>query len=139
MHGAMHVNGRGDQRTRHDTVVEHSAGAVDVGEKRLEGAHPLRDAPGYGVPFRRHDHPRHEVEREGPLLAAHRKGHAAVGEHARQLLSPEVQIVGFKWLEGCEQHLVGRARHARQFEHLIPGLRQDVVVEDVSHLADPRK
>ena len=72
----VEVRRRGDHRRGHDAVVEHLPGVVDVVEERLERPDPLLDAAVDGRPGVLLDDPRHDVEREGPLLAADVEGDA---------------------------------------------------------------
>ena len=76
---AVVVRGGGDQLAGDDAVGDHPGVGVDVGEERLERLDPLRDAGLDGLPLRRGDHPRHQVERERPLHAADVEGHAGLG------------------------------------------------------------
>ncbi len=79
----VEVTGTGDEAARHDLVVEHTLGTVDVGQEHLEGAdplsHPLFDDP----PFGGTQQARHEVQRERPFLA---------GQAERDALPVEVGV-----------------------------------------------
>ena len=66
---AVEVRRAGHQPARHDAVGEDLARAVDVGEEPLEREHPLAHAALDDRPLVGVDDPRHEVERERPLLA----------------------------------------------------------------------
>ncbi|WRL67330.1 hypothetical protein U6N30_00850 [Blastococcus brunescens] len=73
----VEVRAGGDHAARDDPVGEHLAGAVDVGEEGLQRVHPLGHAALDGRPLLGPDDPRHDVEREGLLLAGVGEGHPA--------------------------------------------------------------
>ena len=77
---AVEVLRAGDEPARHDAVGQDLAGAVHVGEEALERQHPLAHARLDPDPLRLVDDPRHEVERERPLLTGERERDALVAE-----------------------------------------------------------
>jgi hypothetical protein len=120
-------------RAGHDAVAEDVRRAVDVGEEGLERQHPLPHSAVDQVPLVGGDHPRHQVEREGPLLAVEGEGHPAVGEGPRHLVGPQPQLDRVEVLERGPHGAVGRPRLAGLREHLVPGLAERVFVEYIRH------
>ena len=132
---AVEVRARGDHAAGHDAVGEDLAGAVDVGEERLEGADPLLHAGDDVVPLLGRDDPRQQVEREGLLLAGVREGDAPVGEDLAQLVGAEPQVGRAEGLQRRLHPVVRRPRLPDRREHLVPGARapQRVVAEQGAH------
>ena len=117
--GAAEVAAREDERVRDDAVAQHVAIAVDVVEERLEGAHPLHDAGLDVVPLVLGDQPRHEVQREDPLLAGRRERDPLLQEAAGAHRAALVEIAGGQQLQGLVQRLrVGTGR-AVGVDHLV--------------------
>jgi hypothetical protein len=83
----------GKQRPRHHSVPYHLGRPVDVGEKRLQRAHPLHDARFDQIPLGRRDQPGDQVEREDPLFAGMGEHDALVAEAAVPGLGPSRQVV----------------------------------------------
>ena len=132
-HLAVEAGGGHQDPPGHHAVREHLAVGVDVGEERLQDADALPHAALDEVPLHRVDHPRHEIQRERPLVTTQVEGDAAVGEHPRQLIGAEAQLGRIHRLQGADQAVVGRARLPGSREHLVPGLRGLIPVEDVRH------
>ncbi len=143
------VGGRGDERCGDDPVEDGTLRAVDIGEERLERSHPLLDAGLDIDPLLVVDHPRHRIEREGPLLPREVEGHALC-EIARCERVGATPQLGLGHLgEGAVDLAVrlastDRSAHAgRHVEHLVPRrmlrfvrarrLEAGVAVEQVSH------
>src|SRR5580693_6418664 len=81
-------------RQKPTEVVSSDRGRpVDVGEKRLQRAHPLHDARFDQVPLGRRDQPGDQVEREDPLFAGIGEYDALVAEAAVPGLGPPRQVV----------------------------------------------
>ena len=96
-------------------------------------AHPLSDAPLDDLPVGGVDHPRHDVERERPLLTADVEGDALVEVGAGQGVGSGLQLP-----RRCRgQHRMDvdqcRAHAALGVEHLVPGRPLRVAVEEVRH------
>ncbi len=70
--------GAGDHEPAgHDAIGEHAARVVDIGQERLQGAHPLAYRPDEQVPLDRVDDAGHQVERERALLTGVREASAS--------------------------------------------------------------
>ena len=123
----------------HHAVVEAAASAVDVGEEGLEREHALLHSPGHLVPLQGADDPRDQVERERPLLARVVVGDAPVGEHPGQLVRAVAQLRRVHRLKHADQRVIARAGLAGGREHLVPGFRQPVPIENVRHDHQPRE
>ena len=132
-HFAVEAGGGEQHPPRDDSVGENLPAGVDVGEERLQRADPLPDAAHDQVPFHGVDDPGDQVERERPFLPAQVEGDAAVGEHPRELIGAEAQLRRVHRLQGTDQPVVSRARLPGSREHLVPGLRGLIPVEDVRH------
>ncbi len=91
-HLAVEVGGGDHDPARDHPVVEDRAGRVDVGEEELQGADSLLHAALDDGPRVRLDHPREDVERERPLLAADVEGDALVEVARLQRLGPSQQV-----------------------------------------------
>ncbi len=118
----------------HHAVGEHLAGSVDVGQEPLQRVHPLPHRPGERVPLGRVEDARNQVQRERPLLAGVGEGDSAVGEDPGELVGAGAQIGNGERLQRGEQRPVRRPRLARPLEHLVPGVRHRVLIEDVRHV-----
>ncbi len=130
---AAELLAREDEAPGEHAVVEGAAGAVDVGEERLEDPDPLADAARDEVPLGGVDDPRDEVGGHRPFLARVVVGDTAVGEHAGQLVGAVPQLGRVHRLEDRDQRVVGRAGLAGGREHLVPGLGEPVTIENVRH------
>ncbi|MEY9927991.1 hypothetical protein ABH926_002625 [Catenulispora sp. GP43] len=75
--------------------------------RNASSARPLPYAAVDLVPFRRGDHPWHQVEREGSFLAPEGERHTAVGERPRHLLGSEAHLVGIEMFQRREHPLIG--------------------------------
>jgi hypothetical protein len=118
---------------RHDPVGEHLAGAVDVGQERLQRPDPLRDTGLDDLPFGVRDDPRHDVERERALDALERERDALVEEGAGEHVGPDPELGAGQRLERAVQGLVRLAWHPGLAEHLVPARAEPVVLEQVRH------
>ena len=91
--------------------AKHLAGAVDVGEERLERVHPLARrrarSPSHSLGV---DDPRHEVERERPLLAGVGEGDPGVAEGLAQQVGAGGEFLAVDRLQRREQARVRRPR-----------------------------
>ena len=103
-------------------------------------AHFAADEATVGELLRNHgaDDPRDEVERERPLLPRVVVGNPSVGEHPGELIGAVPQLTRVHRLQDRDQRVVGRAGLAGGREHLVPGVRQPVTLEDVRHVDQPR-
>lgn len=124
---------RQDEPLRHDAVGHGALRAVDVREERLERPHALRDAPRHDVPLVRLDDPRHDVEREGPLLSREVERHALGEVGTGERVGARRHLAGGEPRHRRVHALVARAQRAVVVEHLVPGPRHRVVVEQVRH------
>ena len=131
---AVEVLAGGDQPARDDAVAQDLLLAVDVVEVVLQRLDPLRDAALEPRPLGRRDHPRHQVQRERPLLAGQRERDALVDEGAAQRLGPGLELGGIRRGKLGVDALVGPADVALAVEHLVERLRVGaqivVAVED---------
>ena len=129
---AVEVRGGGHHAARDHAVLEHLPDVIDVGQERLERTHPLPD-PGVDLlPGLHLDDPRHDVERERPLLTADVEGDALVEVGGLQRLDPRSYVVGVEVGEVAAQREVGLAGAVRVV-HLVIGLAGGVVVEQAAH------
>lgn len=96
MHHAVKVRRAHHDPTRNDPVVEHLAVAVHVGQKRLQGTHPLGDPGLDHGPLIGHQNARHDVERERTLLAADVEGDALVEIGALEIVGAAAYLVGLE-------------------------------------------
>ncbi len=127
-----------DDLARDDAVAEHPALAVDVGEEGLEGAHPLGDAGLDLCPLVRQQHAGHDVEREGPLLAADVEGDTLVEVGRLQVLGPCTDLVAVELGELPQDRPV-RDPDALGTHDLVEGLRgAGIVTKQDAHLAQVR-
>ena len=108
-------------------------------EAFLEDPDPLADSLGDQVPLVGVDDPRDEVGGHRPFLARVVVGDAPVGEHSGQLIGAVPQLTRVHRLEHRDQRVVGGARLARGREHLVPGLREPVTIENVRHNPQSRE
>ena len=127
------------RRGGHDPSGDHAVGedlshVVDVGEERLEGAHPLLHARVDLLPGLHLDDPRHDVEREGPLLAADVEGDALVEVRRLEGLDPGGHVALLEVGERRGQGAVRRACvGAGAVEHLVVGRTGRVLLEQALH------
>ena len=133
-HLAVEAGGGQQHPPRDHAVGEDLPAGVDVGQERLQRAHPLPDAAHDQVPFHRVDHAGHQVQRERAFLTAQVEGDPPVGEHPGQLVGAEAQLGRIHRLQRADQPVVRRARLPGSREHLVPGLRGLIPVEDVRHV-----
>ena len=115
---AVVVRRRRDHPAGDDAVVEDLPGVVHVGEEGLQRAHPLLDAALDGGPGVHLDHPRQDVEREGPLLAADVEGDALVEVGGLQRLHPTDQLRSAHLAQRVTQPAVRRSERL-PVEHLV--------------------
>ena len=120
---AVEVLARRHQTAWDDAVAQDLLLAVDVVEVHLERLHPLRDALLQPRPLRGRDDPRHQVERERPLLAGQRERDALVDERAAQRLGAGGEFRGVGRRQFGEDALVRPTHVALGVEHLVEGLR----------------
>ena len=104
----MEVRGGGDHAARDDTVVEHPAGVVHVGEELLQRVHALLHARLDLGPVLHLDDPGEDVERERALLTADVEGDALVEVARLQGLDPALQLDLAHLAEGRLQLAVRR-------------------------------
>ena len=123
-HGlAVEVLAGRDQAARDHAVAQDLLIPVDVVEVALEGIDALGDAPLQPVPFGGRDHPRHQVQRERPLLTGQRKRDALVDERPGQRLGAGLEIRRVRRRELGVDALVRAADIALGIEHLVEGHR----------------
>ena len=119
---AVEVLARGDQPARDHAVAQDLLLAVDVVEVHLQRLDALRDAALQARPLGRRDDPRHQIERERPLLTRQRERDALVDERAPERLGAGREFGGVRRREFGEDALVGSADVALRVEHLVEGL-----------------
>ena len=120
---AVEVLARSDEAARDNPVTQDFLLAVDVVEVVLERLDPLGDATLEARPLRSGDHPRHEVQRERPLLAGKRERDALVDERSSERIGPGLQLGGIRRGKLVVDALVRPPDVARSVEHLVEGLR----------------
>ncbi len=130
---AVKVRRRRDQLPRDDAGFEHLAGAVHVGEKRLERAHPLGDAALDDRPLVGGDDAGHEVEGKRSLLARQAKGDALVAEAAVAGSASLGELVVGEQAECFVQRRVRIAGRVTTAEHLVKREVQLVALEEITH------
>ena len=130
---AVEVRRARHQPARHHAVGQDLARPVHVGEEALEREDALAHAGLDHRPLRGVDDPRHEVERERPLLAGMGEGDALVVEGAVAGRAPQLEVVARERAEDLVQRLVVRARLVGTDEHLVPRALGRVPVEEIAH------
>jgi hypothetical protein len=127
----------GDELPGDDSLLDrarHVLGVVvDVGEERLQRADALFNALLDDGPLVGRDHPGHRVQWEGPLFAGVIEGDALVKVAAGEVLSALAQRLGFHRAERVVDGAVGTPGLIGAAEHLVPGVPESVVLEEVGH------
>ena len=137
---AVEVLARRHQPARDQLVAQNVLLAVDVVEIHLQRAYPLGDAALEPRPFGGRDDPRHEIERERPLLAGQRERDALVDKRAPERIRTGGKLgrIGRRQL-GVDA-LVRSPDGAALVEHLVErrGVRAafSVPLEDSVELLD---
>ena len=112
-----------DQRGRHPAGTQNLLPVIDIVEKGVERAHPLLDPARQAPPFARRDDPRHDVERDQPLvgvgLAIDVEGNACGAKKGFGLLRLALDALGILGIEPFAIFAIGRPGPAIPGYHLV--------------------
>ena len=124
---------RRDHPPRHDPGPHRLTLSVDVGQERLQHPDPLRHT-GFNLrPLVGRDHPRHDIDRERPLLAGEVERHPLVEVGAGQHLSTPTEIPARQGAEGGMHRTVGTSWLLVIGKHLVPRRIDAVAIEELRH------
>jgi hypothetical protein len=135
--GAAELRASENQVAWDDAVGQDATVAINVGEKRVERAHPLNQArlecgPGGCV-----DDPRNRVEREDALGsvsgAVHIEGHAHPAEHAVSARANLGELRRPHREQRIDDARAAGSRLARKIHHLVENARVDLVRRPNGH------
>lgn len=121
MHLAVEVGTGGHQLPGDHAVGHYRHLVVDVIEEGLQGAHALRHAALQHIPFRRRDHPGHDVQRERALLPREIERHPAVQEGPRHGIRAGGHVRQRELAQGIRNLTVGVPGLLAGREHLVVG------------------
>ena len=130
-----------DPRRGPQVVLQHllAVGQVgQVGQQHLQRGDPLLHAALDQRPFGGGDQPRHQVEREGALLAVETEGDPLVAEGAGERGRAVLQLGGAQGRQRLVQAVRVLPGQPVGAQHLVPGRADPVAVKQITHEVNVR-